>query len=220
MADNETTTVTDLMTKLHVLNQRMASVCYALKVANESTSSELTAYKAAVPGLISDATTALETKILGGASAQYDTLKELADLLETHASLISALQAATLVSYGSAQELTSVQKSQARANIDAADNSDVVKLSDMTSSITPAEQAQARANIDAASATDFSTLSDNAILKTTQTLSTGEQAQARQNIGAASAADLTALQTALGDLTNIDFVSEFNSIYEPAQSGD
>ena len=212
-------TATDLMSKLHVLNQRVAAVCYSLKTANEATASELTAYKTQVPTLISDAAAALKAEILGGAGEQYDTLKELADLLDSHATMLQALEAATLVSYGQAQTLTAQQKEQARTNIAAADDANVVKLSDMTSTITTAQKTQARTNIDAASGTDFTTLSNNAIVKVAQTLTSAEQEQARQNIGGASDADLTALETAIGTLTNIDFVSEFNGIYEPANAG-
>ena len=84
----------------------------------------------------------------------------------------------------------------------------------LTQSLTDAQKTLARTNIGAAK--------DAEVVKiVAQTLDTAAQAQARSNIGAASTADLTALETAVGNLSNLDFVSTFNSAYAPtANSGD
>lgn len=64
--------------------------------------------------------------LLGGAGEAFDTLKELADLIEQNKDLIESLQtlAGSHVRYDAAQELTPQQKTQARSNIGAADDTD------------------------------------------------------------------------------------------------
>lgn len=76
---------------------------------------------------ISESATKVKNDLLGGAGAAYDTLKELADLIETNKDAITALQnlAAGHVKFNTAQSLTDVQKKQARDNIAAAAASDV-----------------------------------------------------------------------------------------------
>ena len=65
---------------------------------------------------------ALKSELLGGAGDAYDTLKELADLIDTNKSAIDALKeiAAGHVRFDQAQTLTAEQKKQALANIGAA----------------------------------------------------------------------------------------------------
>lgn len=67
-------------------------------------------------------TAALKAELLGGAGEAYDTLKELADLIDKNKSAIDALKgiAAGHVRFDKAQELTPEQKKQALANIGAA----------------------------------------------------------------------------------------------------
>lgn len=64
--------------------------------------------------------------LLGGAGEAFDTLKELADLIEQNQDLIESLQtlAGSHVRYDAAQELSPQQKTQARSNIGAADDTD------------------------------------------------------------------------------------------------
>lgn len=64
--------------------------------------------------------------LLGGAGEAFDTLKELADLIEQNKDLIESLQtlAGSHVRYDAAQELSPQQKTQARTNIGAADDTD------------------------------------------------------------------------------------------------
>lgn len=64
--------------------------------------------------------------LLGGAGEAFDTLKELADLIEQNQDLIESLQtlAGSHVRYDAAQELSPQQKTQARTNIGAADDAD------------------------------------------------------------------------------------------------
>ena len=152
---------------------------------------------------ISDAVTAAKTEILGGASDAYDTLKEIEDLLKGNDDLIAALQALQVVHYDS-QTLTSDQQAQARTNIGAAAASDVTGLG---SGVVRHDEAQ--------------------------TLAAANQVQARSNIGAAADADLTALaarvttaegdidalEALIGDGTDIDFVSTFNTALNGGGNG-
>lgn len=195
----------DLVSKIKLLSTRMGGVCHDLKEQADATDSAFATYRnTTVPGLISDAKLEVKNDILGGAGEAYDTLKEIEDLLKSNDSLIAALQALKVVHFD-AQTLTT------------------------------AEQEQARTNIGAASAADVTSLGDGAVQYTAQTKTDTEKGIARTNIGAASQADLTALttrvgtaetdidnlETALGDLTDTDFVSVFNAAYTPsAQSGD
>ena len=153
---------------------------------------------------ISDAVTAAKTEILGGASDAYDTLKEIEDLLKGNDDLIAALQALNVVHYDS-QTLTSEQQAQARSNIGAAAASDVTGLG---SGVVRHDEDQ-------------------------QTLAAANQVRARSNIGAAGEADLTALaarvttaegdidalETLIGDGTDIDFVSTFNTALNGGGNG-
>lgn len=68
----------------------------------------------------------VKNALLGGAGDAYDTLKELADLIEQNKGLIESLQeiAGAHVRYDAAQELSPEQKTQARTNIGAADDAD------------------------------------------------------------------------------------------------
>lgn len=80
-----------------------------------------------VESQITAAKQAVKNDLLGGAGAAYDTLKELADLIETNKTAIEALQtiAAGHVKYDAAQVLTDEQKAQARTNIGAVAASEI-----------------------------------------------------------------------------------------------
>lgn len=80
-----------------------------------------------VESQITAAKQAVKNDLLGGAGAAYDTLKELADLIETNKTAIEALQtiAAGHVKYDAAQKLTDEQKAQARTNIGAVAASEI-----------------------------------------------------------------------------------------------
>lgn len=107
----------------------------------ESMVQSLAGLEATVSGLIDDTATAATTtwsstkiseeisgsaasvkdELLGGAGEAYDTLSELAALIQTNQTSIAALQemAAGHVDYDEAQELTEEEQAQARANIGA-----------------------------------------------------------------------------------------------------
>lgn len=89
---------------------------------NDTTASATSLYSSSkVDSQITAAKQAVKNDLLGGAGAAYDTLKELADLINNNASAIQAIEAlaAGHVKFDGAQELTAEQKAQARANIGA-----------------------------------------------------------------------------------------------------
>lgn len=94
------------------------NVWSALKVSNQITSQ----------------CTALKNELLGGAGTAYDTLKELADLIDSNKDAIDALEAiaAGHVRFDQAQTLTAEQKAQALSNIGAAAASHTHAIADVT----------------------------------------------------------------------------------------
>lgn len=91
-----------------------------------------------IENLVTTAKQTVKDELLGGAGTAYDTLQELAALIETNKDAIEALEglAAGHVRYDAAQELTDEQKTQARTNIGAAPNSE---LQSLTNRVTTAE---------------------------------------------------------------------------------
>lgn len=83
---------------------------------------------------IATAATNLKNDLLGGAGEAYDTLKELADLIDTNKDAIDALEAlaAGHVKFDGAQTLTDTQKAQARTNIGAAASVHTHAIADVT----------------------------------------------------------------------------------------
>ena len=148
---------------------------------------------------IQNAATNLKNDLLGGAGTAYDTLKELADLIDENKDAITALQAlaAGHVKFDAAQELTTEQKAQARTNIGAA-------AAAHTHGISAVEGLQAA--LDAkANASDVTTALEGKV--STDTLTTE----------LAKKADKTATETALAEkatkaevgATNIDLADIF-----------
>lgn len=95
---------------------------------DDTTASTTKVYSSSkVDSQITAAKQAVKNDLLGGAGTAYDTLKELADLIETNKTAIEALRAlaAGHVKYDAAQDLTDEQKAQARTNIGAIAASEV-----------------------------------------------------------------------------------------------
>lgn len=95
---------------------------------NDSMASTSTTYSSSkIESVVTTAKQDVKNDLLGGAGAAYDTLKELADLIQTNKSAIDSLEsiAAGHVRFDQAQSLSTEQKTQARTNIGAADASTV-----------------------------------------------------------------------------------------------
>lgn len=123
---------------------------------------------------IADAKTAVKNEILGGASAAYDTLKEIEEFLKSNDTVVAALQALKIVKYDAAQELTSEEKGTARSNIGAAADADLTALA-------------TRMGTAEGSITDHGTRLT------------------------AAEGDIDALENAMGDLTDVNFVTTFEA---------
>ena len=191
------------------LATRMGTECKTLHGETSTNTTAISTLRSDMATAIETAKSAVKTEILGGANEAYDTLKEIEDFLKANDNVLAALQALKTVRYDS-QTLEIAEKVQARANIGAADADDVVTLSAQT--LTDPQKAQVLTNLGAAAAADVTGLGDGVVRHDqAQTLAAANQSQARTNIGAASAADLADLQDAIGDLTNIDFVSAFET---------
>lgn len=123
--DLTTTAKASLVVALNELKASLGTQSSA-GIDDDSTSSSTTWSSSKISTAVSDAITAL----VNGAPETLDTLKELADAIETNGDAISALQtiAAGHVKYDEAQSLTDEQQTQARDNIGAASAADLSTL--------------------------------------------------------------------------------------------
>lgn len=97
-------------------------------IINDTTASTTTVYSSSkVDSEITKAKQEVKNDLLGGAGTAYDTLNELAELIESNQDAITALQnlAAGHVKYDGAQELTDAQKKQVRDNINAVSQNEI-----------------------------------------------------------------------------------------------
>lgn len=97
-------------------------------IINDILASTTTVYSSSkVDSEITKAKQEVKNDLLGGAGTAYDTLNELAELIESNQDAITALQnlAAGHVKYDDAQELTDAQKKQARDNINAVSQDEI-----------------------------------------------------------------------------------------------
>lgn len=97
-------------------------------IINDTTASTTTVYSSSkVDSEITKAKQEVKNDLLGGAGTAYDTLNELAELIESNQDAITALQnlAAGHVKYDDAQKLTDAQKKQARDNINAVSQDEI-----------------------------------------------------------------------------------------------
>lgn len=155
-------------------------------------------------------TNAVKDALLGGAGDAFDTLKELADLINTNKDAIAALQqiAGNHVRFDQDQVLSSEQKSQALKNIGGASAESVGTLGNLTTSaktnlVSAVNEVKTKADkgvTDAAAASAAAATADGKA-----TTADGKAVKAQ------SAVD--ALKTAVGD-TAVDFAS----IYEAAKA--
>lgn len=134
--------ITTLQTNLTALETRVQDIeddMDSLSVIDDTTASTTTTYSSTkINSEITAAKNAVKSELLGGAGEAYDTLKELADLIQANGSSIETLQtlAAGHVKFDAAQSLTTEQQTQARTNIGAADATTVNNLSSTVSTNT------------------------------------------------------------------------------------
>lgn len=134
---NISTLQTSLQTTKNELEALKAEVEEATNIDDTTASSTTTYSSSKIASEITAAKQEVKNDLLGGAGEAYDTLKELADLIDTNKSAIDALKevAAGHVKFDAAQTLTDEQKTQARSNIGAADASTVSGYGDRLTAV-------------------------------------------------------------------------------------
>lgn len=135
LADLTTTDKTNLVAALNELNAALGS---AATIDDTQASATTTYSSSKIASEILAASTTLKNDLLCGAGEAYDTLKELAVLIQTNQSAIQALEtiAGGVVRYDKSQSLTDGQKTQTRSNIGAAATADLNALTTSVGSTT------------------------------------------------------------------------------------
>lgn len=115
---NLVTAINELVTGLNTVNDIIAKKT-EIDDTKSTTSNIWSASKTATE--IATTATNLKNDLLGGAGEAYDTLKELADLINNNKTAIEALQeiASGHVKFNEVQSLSDTQKATARSNIGA-----------------------------------------------------------------------------------------------------
>lgn len=115
-----------LVLAINELNSAISQIDISKVIEDAQTSADKTWSSNKIVSEITTKCNEVKTALLGGAGDAYDTLQELATLIEGNKELINSLQelAGAHVRYDAAQQLSPEQKSQARSNIGAADDAD------------------------------------------------------------------------------------------------
>lgn len=115
-----------LVLAINELNSAISQIDMSKVIEDAQTSADKTWSSNKIVSEITTKCNEVKTALLGGAGDAYDTLQELATLIEDNKELIDSLQelAGAHVRYDAAQQLSPEQKSQARSNIGAADDAD------------------------------------------------------------------------------------------------
>lgn len=195
-----TTDISGLKTKVSALEtavEELEGVLESQTNINDSLVGENTTWSSSkISSELTSVKQDTKDEILGGAGAAFDTLQELATLIETNASAIDALEAlaAGHVKYDSAQELTDNQKTQARTNIGAASASD---LTSVTSRVTTVEG-------------KVTTLEGKMSTAEGEIDTLQSEMDAVEKVASDNTDAIDALEAAVGD-TNVDLVAKFES---------
>lgn len=115
-----------LVLAINELNSAISQIDISKVIEDAQTSADKTWSSNKIVSEITTKCNEVKSALLGGAGDAYDTLQELATLIEGNKELINSLQelAGAHVRYDAAQQLSPEQKSQARSNIGAADDAD------------------------------------------------------------------------------------------------
>lgn len=115
-----------LVLAINELNSAISQIDMSKVIEDAQTSADKTWSSNKIVSEITTKCNEVKTALLGGAGDAYDTLQELATLIEDNKELIDSLQelAGAHVRYDAAQQLSPEQKTQARSNIGAADDAD------------------------------------------------------------------------------------------------
>ena len=128
------TNVTSLTTRVETVEGSVDSLLGNI-IDDKAASTTKTYSSSKIESVVTAAKQAVKDDLLGGAGEAYDTLKELADLIDSNKTAIDALKtiAGGAVRYDQDQSatLTDEQKGQARTNIGAAASAEMGAVADL-----------------------------------------------------------------------------------------
>lgn len=204
-----TTQKASLVVALNELKAGLSSLESELgaQINDEATATDTTWSSQKITTQISAAVSAL----VNGAPDALDTLKELADAIETNQDAITALQsiASGHVKFNEAQTLEDSQKAQARTNIGAASTADVSAVSTKLGDLGSLETTDKSSVV--AAVNEVKGTADGASTAASDAKSTAAAAQSTATAAKTTADNLT---TAVGDTT-----TDFVTVYTTARDG-
>ena len=214
LSELTTTEKASLVVALNELKASLNSIDLTKIIDDTKKATNLTWSSTQISKAISEAV----ADLVNGAPEALDTLKELGDAITTNKDAIEALQtiAAGHVKYDAAQSLTTAQKTQARANIDAASTTEVATAKKA------GDDAQATANTNKTAIGTLANLKTtakaNLVAAINELKGIADAAKTAANSAESKAtqaqSDIDALKAAVGDTT-----TDFVAIYEAARNG-
>lgn len=201
-----------LVLAINELNSAISQIDMSKVIEDAQTSADKTWSSNKIVSEITTKCNEVKTALLGGAGDAYDTLQELATLIEDNKELIDSLQklAGAHVRYDAAQQLSPEQKSQARSNIGAADDADYQTTKSQVNT-----NKTAIGTLTSLSTTEKTNLV-GAINEINSLATTAKNtANSAQSTATNAQSEVNALETAIG-ATDTDFVA----VYTAARDGE
>lgn len=201
-----------LVLAINELNSAISQIDTSKVIEDAQTSADKTWSSNKIVSEITTKCNEVKSALLGGAGDAYDTLQELATLIEDNKELIDSLQelAGAHVRYDAAQQLSPEQKSQARSNIGAADDADYQTTKSQVNT-----NKTAIGTLTSLSTTEKTNLV-GAINEINSLATTAKNtADSAQSTATNAQSEVNALETAIGS-TDTDFVA----VYTAARDGE
>lgn len=201
-----------LVLAINELNSAISQIDTSKVIEDAQTSADKTWSSNKIVSEITTKCNEVKSALLGGAGDAYDTLQELATLIEDNKELIDSLQelAGAHVRYDAAQQLSPEQKSQARSNIGAADDADYQTTKSQVNT-----NKTAIGTLTSLSTTEKTNLV-GAINEINSLATTAKNtADSAQSTATNAQSEVNALETAIG-ATDTDFVA----VYTAARDGE
>ena len=201
-----------LVLAINELNSAISQIDTSKVIEDAQTSADKTWSSNKIVSEITTKCNEVKSALLGGAGDAYDTLQELATLIEDNKELIDSLQelAGAHVRYDAAQQLSPAQKTQARSNIGAADDADYQTTKSQVNT-----NKTAIGTLTSLSTTEKTNLV-GAINEINSLATTAKNtADSAQSTATNAQSEVNALETAIG-ATDTDFVA----VYTAARDGE
>ena len=201
-----------LVLAINELNSAISQIDTSKVIEDAQTSADKTWSSNKIVSEITTKCNEVKTALLGGAGDAYDTLQELATLIEDNKELIDSLQelAGAHVRYDAAQQLSPEQKSQARSNIGAADDADYQTTKSQVNT-----NKTAIGTLTSLSTTQKTNLVGAINEINTLATTAKNTADSAQSTATNAQSEVNALETAIG-ATDTDFVA----VYTAARDGE